>query len=89
MQKPAQPDRAAAVYRTYYEHCRHFTPAALAYPQQATSAVAAARLFAGPPRRFRQPAYRGCLAGLRAGDATVDLKALLASMKEEKEEHGG
>jgi hypothetical protein len=29
-------------------------------------------------RPYQPPAFRGCLAGLSAGEATIDLKRLLA-----------
>src|SRR5262245_12768672 len=56
--------RGARVYDAYYSHCREFTPAALVWPDKAPSAAEAARRYAGPPREFQKPAYRGCLAGL-------------------------
>jgi hypothetical protein len=68
--------RAARVYDLYYEHCKHYTYDALAWPQHARDATEAARLYTGPPREFQPPAFRGCLAGLGAGEATIDLKAL-------------
>jgi hypothetical protein len=74
--------KAAHIYDLYYEHCRHYTFKALAWPRQAGSATQAARMFAGPPRTFQPPAFRGCLAGLRAGKATITvakLKALAAA----------
>jgi hypothetical protein len=70
--------KAAHIYDLYYEHCRHYTWVALAYPLKAHNAAQAARIFAGPKRPFQPPAYRGCLAGLGAGEATIDLKRLLA-----------
>jgi uncharacterized repeat protein (TIGR03943 family) len=72
--------RAANVYDRYYDHCKEFTPEALAWPKTARSAEEAASVFAGPPRRYREPAYRGCLAGLRADVARITLRDLFARM---------
>jgi uncharacterized repeat protein (TIGR03943 family) len=72
--------RAANVYDRYYDHCKEFTPEALAWPRKARSAEDAASIFAGPPRRYREPAYRVCLAGLQAGEARITLRDLFARM---------
>jgi uncharacterized repeat protein (TIGR03943 family) len=74
--------RAARVYDAYYKHCKQFTYDALAWPQRARNETEAARLFAGPPREFQSPAFRGCLAGLNAGEATIDLKTLFVGRAE-------
>ena len=74
--------KAGRIYNLYYEHCKHYTFKALAWPRQAGSPIQAARMFAGPPRTFQPPAFRGCLAGLKAGKATITvakLKALVAA----------
>jgi hypothetical protein len=76
--KPALHGRAALVYDAYYEHCKHYTYDALAYPQHAGSAVEAARLYAGSPRRYQQAAFRGCLAGLEGGDGQITLSVVRA-----------
>ena len=70
--------KAAHIYTLYFEHCKHYTWRALAYPLTAHNAAQAALLFAGPPREFRPPAFRGCLAGLSAGEATINVKRLQA-----------
>jgi hypothetical protein len=70
--------KSAHIYDLYYEHCRHYTWVALAYPRKARNATDAARIFAGPKRPFQPPAFRGCLAGLGAGEATINLERLLA-----------
>ena len=68
--------RAARVYERYYEHCKVFTYDALAWPEKARDDEEAARIFAGPPRRYQPPAFRGCLHGLRAGEAHITLAEL-------------
>jgi uncharacterized repeat protein (TIGR03943 family) len=68
--------RAGNVYERYYAHCKEFTYDALAWPQRASDAEEAARLFAGPPRPLQPAAYRGCLDGLNAGEARITLKEL-------------
>jgi uncharacterized repeat protein (TIGR03943 family) len=68
--------RAANVYERYYAHCKEFTYDALAWPQRASNADEAARLFAGPPRPLQPAAYRGCVDGLNAGEARITLKEL-------------
>jgi hypothetical protein len=70
--------KAARIYDLYYEHCMHYTYRALAWPRQAGSQTQAARMFAGPPRTFQAPAFRGCLAGLGAGKATITVAKLVA-----------
>ena len=70
--------KAARIYDLYYEHCKHYTYKALAWPRHAGSATQAARMFAGPPRTFQSPAFRGCLAGLGAGKATITVAKLVA-----------
>jgi uncharacterized repeat protein (TIGR03943 family) len=70
--------RAARVYDRYYEHCKVFTYEALAWPERARNAEEAARMFAGPPRRYQPPAFRGCLDGLEAGEASITLTELFA-----------
>jgi hypothetical protein len=80
--------KAAHVYDLYYEHCRHYTWVALAYPRKARNAAQAARIFAGPTRPFQPPAFRGCLAGLGAGQATIDLERLLALIAADDEGGG-
>jgi putative membrane protein len=68
--------RAANVYERYYAHCKEFTYDALAWPERASNADEAARLFAGPPRPLQPAAYRGCVDGLNAGEARITLKEL-------------
>jgi uncharacterized repeat protein (TIGR03943 family) len=68
--------RAARVYERYYAHCKVYTYDALAWPEKARNDEDAARLFAGPPRRYQRPAFRGCLDGLRAGEARITLAEL-------------
>jgi len=70
--------KAAHIYDLYYEHCSHYTWKALAWPQRAGNATQAARMFAGPPRTYQPPAFRGCLAGLGAGRATITVAKLVA-----------
>jgi hypothetical protein len=77
--------RAATVYDRYYDHCKRYTYDALAFPAKVADDAAAAKLFAGPPRQFQPPAYRGCLAGLRAGVAFIDLRELKRQLAEEEE----
>jgi hypothetical protein len=80
--------RAARVYDAYYSHCREFTPAALVWPDEVDGAPAAAKLYAGPPREFQQPAYRGCLAGLRVTSGRFTVARVKALAEEEAKEHG-
>lgn len=74
--------RAARVYERYYVHCKEFTYEALAFPSRVRTQEEAAKLFAGPPRQFQPPAYRGCLDGLRRGEGRITvadvIKALVA-----------
>jgi hypothetical protein len=81
-------NRTQRVYEAYYRHCRRFTWPALVYPQAARSETEAARKFAGPPRPYQRPAFRGCLAGLRAGEATIDLAEVKRLVEAEEAEHG-
>jgi putative membrane protein len=68
--------RAARVYERYFAHCKVYTYDALAWPEKARNDEEAARLFAGPPRRYQRPAFRGCLDGLRTGEARITLAEL-------------
>ncbi len=72
--------RAANVYERYYAHCREFTYEALAFPARVQTAEEAARLFAGPKREFQPPAYRGCLDGLRAGEARITVVDVIKTL---------
>jgi hypothetical protein len=81
-------DRSQAVYDAYFRHCREFTWRALVYPKTARNEVDAARQYAGPPRQYRRPAFRGCLAGLRADTATITLDEIKRLAEEEAKEHG-
>jgi len=83
-----EPDRAQQVYDAYFQHCKEFTYQALAYPRTASDATDAARQYAGPPRQYQQPAFRGCLAGLRLGTPRITLADIKRAAAEEAEEHG-
>jgi uncharacterized repeat protein (TIGR03943 family) len=72
--------RAANVYDRYFDHCKEYTYEALVYPGKAKGNEEAARVFAGPPREFQPPAYQGCLAGLEADQASIDLRELILRM---------
>ena len=86
---PAAPaDRSQRVFEAYYRHCREFTWQALVYPQTARNQTEAARKYAGPPRRYQRPAFRGCLAGLRVGKPRIDLAEVKRLAEAEAEEHG-
>jgi hypothetical protein len=76
------------VYDAYYSHCREFTPGGLIWPDTASSAAEAAKLYAGPPREFQKPAYRGCLAGLNDSTGRVTVAVAKRLAEEEAEEHG-
>lgn len=78
--------RAAKVYETYYAHCKVFTYEALAFPKRVKTPEEAARVFAGPPRKFQPPAYRGCLDGLRAGEGRITVADVLKTLVEAAEE---
>jgi hypothetical protein len=86
--EPAGVDRSQAVYDAYFRHCKAFTWRALVYPKTARNEVDAARQYAGPPRQYQQPAFRGCLAGLRADSATITLEEIKRLAEEEAKEHG-
>jgi hypothetical protein len=81
-------DRAQQVYDAYFQHCKEFTYQALAYPRTASDATDAARQYAGPPRQYQRPAFRGCLAGLRLGTPRITLADVKRVAAEEAEEHG-
>jgi hypothetical protein len=81
-------DRSQQVYDAYFQHCKEFTYQALAYPRTASDATDAARQYAGPPRQYQQPAFRGCLAGLRLGTPRITLADIKRAAAEEAEEHG-
>ena len=81
-------DRSQQVYDAYFQHCKEFTYQALAYPRTASDATDAARQYAGPPRPYQQPAFRGCLAGLRLGTPRITLADIKRAAAEEAEEHG-
>ena len=83
-----EPDRAQLVYDAYFEHCKEFTYDALAFPRTAVDATDAARQYAGPPRKYQQPAFRGCLAGLRSGTPRITLADVKRTAAEEAKEHG-
>jgi hypothetical protein len=86
--EPVAADRSRAVYDAYFRHCKQFTWRALAYPKTARNEVDAARQYAGPPRQYQRPAFRGCLAGLRADSATITLEEIRRLAEEEAKEHG-
>ena len=81
-------DRTQLVYDAYFRHCKQFTWQALVYPRAARDETDAARQYAGPPRQYQRPAFRGCLAGLRADAATVDLETIKRLSKQAAKEHG-
>jgi hypothetical protein len=83
-----QPDRRRLVYDAYFRHCKEFTYRALAFPRTAVDAADAARQYAGPARQYQGSAFRGCLAGLRAGTPTITLADVKRIAAEEAEEHG-
>ena len=82
------PDRAQLVYDAYFRHCKEFTYQALAFPRTATDATDAARQYAGPPRRYQQNAFRGCLDGLKLGTPRITLADIKRTAAEEAKEHG-
>ena len=82
------PDRAQLVYDAYFRHCKEFTYQALAFPRTATDATDAARQYAGPPRRYQQNAFRGCLDGLNLGTPRITLADIKRAAAEEATEHG-
>ena len=81
-------DRSQQVYDAYFQHCKEFTYQALAYPRTASDATDAARQYAGPPREYQQPAFRGCLAGLQLGTPRITLADIKRTAAEEAKEHG-
>jgi len=83
-----EPDRAQRVYDAYFQHCKEFTYDALTFPRTAVDATDAARQYAGPPRQYQQPAFRGCLAGLRLGTPSITLADIKRAAAEEAKEHG-
>ena len=76
------------MYDAYFRHCKEFTYQALAFPRTAVDATDAARQYAGPPRRYQQNAFRGCLAGLRLGTPRITLADIKRTAAEEAKEHG-
>jgi hypothetical protein len=83
-----EPDRAQLVYDAYFGHCKEFTYEALVFPRTAVDARDAARQYAGPSRPHRRSAFRGCLAGLRAGTPRITLADVKRIAAEEAKEHG-
>ena len=76
------------MYDAYFQHCKEFTYGALAFPRTASDATDAARQYAGPARQYQRSAFRGCLAGLRAGTPQITLADVKRAAAEEAEEHG-